>query len=129
MNDLEQQAFDKLKQYAVDNNLLQAGDYEDEQIDNEYTHFNFKMPDFDEIAAKEVFNAVIGFLNDKQEIVISYKFGKLKSTNKYYVKLIFDTNEHALMFVENEISDDKLFPNVETKYLEDKTLICIYGVK
>jgi len=104
-------------------------DKEDVKIDKEYNPLNFQMPDFEEIAAKEIFGSIIGVLNKNGEVVINHKFGKLNNNKKYYITLEFDTLEHSQMFLDNEKSESQLFPSVEIKHLEEKTLIAIYGVK
>jgi len=130
MNELEQKIYKKLSEDALNRGLYSLQDAEDVVIEKEYENQNFKVPDYEEIAAKEVFSSILGVLNRKADIVVEHKFGKLKHGEKHFLTMIFDTNEHALMFLENEKNKEtKLFPNVEHKFLEDKTLIAIYGIQ
>ena len=132
MNDLEQKIYHKLSEDAVNRGLYSLQDAEDVKIEDVYKNENFRFPDYEEVAAKEVFNSILGFLEEKAgpNIITEHKFGKLKHGEKHFLTMVFDTNEHALMFLENEKNKEtKLFPNVEHKFLEDKTLIAIYGIQ
>jgi hypothetical protein len=132
MNELEHKIYRKLSEDAVSRGLYSLQDVEDVEIEPEYKNENFKFPDYEEIAAKEVFNSMLGFLEEKAgvDIITEHKFGRLKNGNKFFLTMVFDTNEHALMFLENEKKESsRLFPNVEHKFLEDKTLIAIYGIQ
>jgi len=132
MNELEQKIYRKLSEDALNRGLYSLQDAEDVEIDPEYRNENFRFPDYEEVAAKEVFNSMLGFLEEKAgpDIIAEHKFGKLKTGNKHFLTMVFDTDEHAKMFFDNEVNEKtKLFPNVETKYLEEKTLISIYGIQ
>jgi len=132
MNELEHKIYQKLSEDAVSRGLYSLQNEEDVEIQPEYQNENFKFPDYEEIAAKEVFNSIIGFLEEKAgpDIITEHKFGRLKNGNKYFLTMVFDTNEHALMLLENEKNKDtRLFPNVDHKFLEDRTLIAITGIK
>lgn len=130
MNELEQKIYQRLSQDAISRGLYALQDQEDVEILDVYKNENFKFPEYEEIAAKEVFDSIRGVLNRKANIVIEHKFGKLKTGNKYFTTMKFDTDEHAKMFLDNELNQNtRLFPNVEVKYLEEQTLIAILGVK
>jgi len=127
MNNFEQTVYKNLDQDIAKRTLYDDYIKEDVEIESEYKHQNFSIPSYEEIAAKTVFNTVVDTINKHGEIIVNKQFGKLKN-NKHFMIYQFNSNKNLQILLENESSENKLFPDIEFKYLEENKIIGILSI-